>query len=49
MDNPGARRLYERLGYRGTGEITTRTYRYVDADGEHEVTETDERLSKRLA
>ncbi len=48
-DNTAARRLYERLGYRGTGEITTTTYTYVDADGEHEATETDERLEKRLA
>ena len=47
-DNPTARRLYERLGYRGTGELTTTTYSYVDTDGEHEATETDERLEKRL-
>lgn len=49
LDNPDARRLYERLGYRVTGEISTTTYRYVDADGEHDVTETDERLVKRLS
>lgn len=48
LENPAARRLYERLGYRGTGEVTTTTYTYVDADGEHEATETDERLTKRL-
>lgn len=47
-ENLAARRLYERLGYRGTGELTTTTYTYVDADGEHEATETDERLEKRL-
>ena len=48
LDNTEARRLYERLGYVGTGEMTTTTYRYVDADGEHEATETDERLVKQL-
>lgn len=47
-DNHGARRLYERLGYVGTGKLTTTTYTYVDADGPHEVTETDERLVKQL-
>lgn len=49
LDNPDARRLYERLGYCATGEISSTTYRYVDADGEHEVTETDERLVKHLS
>lgn len=49
LDNPGARRLYERLGYTPTGETSTTTYRYVDADGEHEATETDERLVRRIA
>ncbi len=49
LENMQARRLYERLGYRSTGEITTTTYSYVDADGEHEATETDERLVKRLS
>lgn len=48
LDNPDARRLYERLGYGATGEITTTTYRYVDSDGEQEATETDERLIKRF-
>lgn len=48
LDNSGARRLYGRLGYRATGEVSTTRYRYVDADGEHEVTETDERMTKRL-
>lgn len=49
LENPAARRLYERLGYRATGELTTTTYTYVDATGEHEATETDERLEKLLA
>lgn len=48
LDNGGARRLYERLGYRATGELTTTTYTYVDGDGEHVATETDERLVKAL-
>ncbi|ODT28281.1 MAG: hypothetical protein ABS63_04865 [Microbacterium sp. SCN 70-27] len=48
LDNADARRLYERLGYSATGEVTTTTYLYVDADGEHEATETDERLVKQL-
>lgn len=49
LDNPRARALYERLGYRGTGEITTTTYEYVDDDGiRHTATETDERLVKEL-
>lgn len=49
VDNPAARRLYERLGYVGTGELTTTTYTYVDATGEHEATETDERLVRSLS
>lgn len=48
VDNHAARRLYERLGYVGTGELTTTTYTYVDATGEHEATETDERLVRDL-
>lgn len=48
IENMAARRLYERLGYRGTGELTTTTYTYVADDGEREATETDERLEKRL-
>lgn len=48
LDNPEARQLYERLGYVATGEMTTTTYRYVEADGEHEATEVDERLVKHL-
>lgn len=49
LDNPEARQLYERLGYVGTGDVTTTTYRYVDADGEYEATEADERLVKQLS
>ena len=48
VDNPRARCLYERLGYLGTGELTSTTYTYVDADGPHEVTETSERLVKAI-
>ena len=48
LENSAARRLYERLGYVGTGELTTTRYTYVDADGQHEAIETDERLVKPL-
>lgn len=49
LDNPSARRLYERLGYRPTGEVETTTYDYVDADGiTHSATETDEEMEKDL-
>lgn len=49
IDNPDARRLYERLGYAPTGRISTVTYDYVDAEGvAHRATETDELLVKRL-
>lgn len=44
LDNPRARGLYERLGDIGTGELTTTTYTYVAETGEHEATETSERL-----
>jgi ribosomal protein S18 acetylase RimI-like enzyme len=45
VDNPAARRLYERLGFVRTGEISTVTYDYVDAEGiSRTATETDERL-----
>ncbi|CAQ02888.1 GNAT family N-acetyltransferase [Clavibacter sepedonicus] len=45
LDNPRARALYERLGYRGTGENTTTTYAYVDDAGvTRRATETDEML-----
>jgi GNAT superfamily N-acetyltransferase len=48
LDNPRARALYERLGYRGTGELTTTTYAYVDDAGvTRQATETDETLAKR--
>ncbi|MGP9843822.1 GNAT family N-acetyltransferase [Brachybacterium sp. 107] len=50
LDNPGARRLYERLGYAGTGELQTTTYEFRDADGHlRSATETDEWMEKRLA
>ncbi|MBP2457295.1 putative GNAT family acetyltransferase [Clavibacter michiganensis] len=50
LDNPRARALYERLGYRGTGETTTTTYAYVDDAGvARQATETDERLARDLA
>lgn len=48
LDNPDARRLYQRLGYTGTGEVETTTYTYVDDDGPHEATETAEWLVKDL-
>ncbi|OUE20413.1 putative acetyltransferase [Clavibacter michiganensis] len=48
LDNPRARALYERLGYRGTGELTTTTYAYVDDAGvTRQATETDETLARR--
>lgn len=48
-DNPRARALYERLGYAGTGHVTSSTYRYLDDVGtEHTVTEESEDLEKRL-
>lgn len=49
LENPAARRLYERLGYRLTGERASTTYSYVDDDGSTgTATETEERLIKRL-
>lgn len=49
LDNPAARRLYERLGYRATGEVETTTYDYVDADGAtRSATETDEWMEREL-
>ncbi|RIJ59540.1 GNAT family N-acetyltransferase [Clavibacter phaseoli] len=49
LDNPRARALYGRLGYRGTGETTTTTYAYVDDAGvTRQATETDERLARDL-
>lgn len=48
-DNPEARRLYERLGYRGLGETVTTTYEYVDDQGvRRTATETDEWMEKAL-
>ncbi|MDN5725915.1 MAG: GNAT family N-acetyltransferase [Propionibacteriales bacterium] len=47
LDNPSARRLYARLGYLPTGEVTTTTYTYVDDDDqEHTATEIAERLTR---
>lgn len=49
IDNPGARRLYERRGYRYTGERTTTIYEYVDDQGyARTATETDESMVKVL-
>lgn len=49
VDNPRARRLYERLGYRLLGEQVTTTYEYVDAGGvRRSATETDEIMEKDL-
>ncbi|WP_200826307.1 GNAT family N-acetyltransferase [Microbacterium timonense] len=49
LDNLEARRLYERLGYRATGEQQTVTYTYVDSAGvERRATETSEFLIKLL-
>lgn len=48
-DNPGARRLHERLGFLPTGEIEEYEYTYVD-DDDRTVTEreTSEYLEKSL-
>ncbi len=49
VDNPQARRLYERLGYRPTGEQQTVTYSYIDAMGvARTATETSDFLEKAL-
>lgn len=49
LDNPRARALYERLGYCGTGEITTISYEFVDERGvRRSATETDELLVKTI-
>lgn len=49
-DNPGAKRLYLRLGYRPTGRTETYTYSYVDDSGTRQsATETAEYLEKELA
>ncbi|RJT75660.1 GNAT family N-acetyltransferase [Arthrobacter cheniae] len=50
VENQGARRLYERLGFTPTGQTTTTTYQYVDDDGRKQwATETDDILEKTLA
>ncbi|WP_394253516.1 GNAT family N-acetyltransferase [Arthrobacter pityocampae] len=50
IENHGARRLYERLGFRPTGQTTTTTYQYVDDDGQKQwATETDDIFEKMLA
>ncbi|MFE5777212.1 GNAT family N-acetyltransferase [Brachybacterium sp. NPDC056505] len=49
IDNPDARRLYERLGFAATGESETCTYEYVDDAGvRRSATETSQRLEKEL-
>ncbi|MFS0717974.1 GNAT family N-acetyltransferase [Arthrobacter sp. 1P04PC] len=49
-DNPGARRLYQRLGFTFAGRSTTTTYQYVDHDGQKQwATETDDILEKTLS
>lgn len=49
LDNPRARRLYERRGYRGTGQLETCSYEYVDDEGvRRTATETSEMLVKEL-
>lgn len=49
LQNPGARRLYERLGFRPVGTTTTTTYQYADESGHQQwATETDEILVKIL-
>lgn len=49
VDNPRARALYERLGYRSTGQESTTTYEYVDAHGvRRTATETDVLLVKDI-
>lgn len=49
IDNEGARRLYEKLGYEATGKTSTTTYEYVSDDGEWlTATETDTWMIKVL-
>lgn len=48
-DNLDARRLYERLGYRGTDRVSTVEYEYVDDEGRtRHACETNEDLEKVL-
>lgn len=50
VDNPRARALYERLGFRPTAQESTTTYEYVDERGvRRTATETDVLLMKDLA
>lgn len=49
VDNTRARALYERLGYRPTGQESSTTYEYVDEHGvRRTATETDVLLMKDL-
>lgn len=46
-DNPAARRLYERLGYRSTGIVDVSGYDWIDSDGvAHHAHERDQMLLK---
>lgn len=48
VENLAAARLYERLGYVRTGNVSTTTYTYIDDDSvERTATERDEDLVKR--
>lgn len=50
VENPGARRLYQRLGFTFAGQTTTTTYQYVDNAGRKQwATETDDIFEKALA
>lgn len=50
IENHGARRLYERLGFKPVGQATTTTYQYVDESGQKQwATETDDIFEKTLA
>lgn len=50
VDNSGARRLYQRLGFIFAGRSTSTTYRYVDQDGRKQwATETDDIFEKTLS
>lgn len=49
LDNPRARRLDERRGYRGTGQLETCSFENVDDEGvRRTATETSEMLVKEL-
>ena len=50
VDNPGARRLYQRLGFTFAGRTTSTTYQYVDHNGRKQwATETGDILEKTLS